>query len=294
MRVTFGNPIGFMEHGKDMYNLIANQKKHVQYVRVVTQMPMLDWWMRTNPLTLAMKPHKESPFFRFAVTKINEHNAKMAVEDDTGEEAPRKILLAHFLDAKKRYPGIVDDRQIRSYCSSNTLAGSLNPSKVLDLICRWLVNNPAAQDRLYEEIRFADAPFPTPLEATMSMPFLEGVVRESYRLHFGADIAIERRVDTAGIVLPNGRHLSEGTDVGISTPAMRCLPVFGANAREFIPERWMRREKETGDEWRVRRADMERCDLTFGAGSRACIGKNFTHLEVFKVVASVIGQFKVC
>ena len=36
MRVTFGHPIGFLENGKDMYNLIDNQARHVAYVRIVS------------------------------------------------------------------------------------------------------------------------------------------------------------------------------------------------------------------------------------------------------------------
>ena len=36
MRVTFGHPIGFLENGKDMYNLIENQARHVAYVRIVS------------------------------------------------------------------------------------------------------------------------------------------------------------------------------------------------------------------------------------------------------------------
>lgn len=35
MNITFGSPLGFLDNAKDMYDLIANQVKHVAYVRVV-------------------------------------------------------------------------------------------------------------------------------------------------------------------------------------------------------------------------------------------------------------------
>jgi hypothetical protein len=35
MNITFGAPLGFLDNAKDMYDLIANQVKHVAYVRVV-------------------------------------------------------------------------------------------------------------------------------------------------------------------------------------------------------------------------------------------------------------------
>lgn len=35
MNITFGAPLGFLDNARDMYDLIANQVKHVAYVRVV-------------------------------------------------------------------------------------------------------------------------------------------------------------------------------------------------------------------------------------------------------------------
>ncbi|KAI9691406.1 MAG: hypothetical protein M1820_009678 [Bogoriella megaspora] len=287
MRVTFGHPIGFLENGKDMYNLIENQARHVAYVRIVTQFPKLDFLLKKNPLYLTFKTHKESPFFVFAKSKIREQLANPESED-----ASQRTLLSHFLYAKERYPEIVDDTQVRLYCSTNTLAGSLSPSRVLDLICTWLVQNPWAQDRLYEEVCSTKCSFPVPLSATMEMPFLEGVIKESYRLHHGSDIAIERRVPDEGLDLPDGRHLPGHMDAAISSPSMRLHPIYGENPREYNPERWMRAEGESEQAFDERRAAMDRIDLTFSQGSRACIGKSFTHLEIFKVVASLMGEFK--
>ncbi|KAI9654811.1 MAG: hypothetical protein M1821_005805 [Bathelium mastoideum] len=287
MRVTFGHAIGFMENGRDMYNLIENQARHVAYVRIITQFPKLDYWLKKNPVYLAFKKHKESPFFIFAKSKIKEQLANPESED-----AAQRTLLSHFLYAKERYPDIVDDTQVRLYCSTNTLAGSLSPSRVLDLICTWLVQNPWAQDRLYEEVRSTKCNFPVPLSATMYIPFLEGVIKESYRLHHGSDIAIERHVPEGGLDLPDGRHLPGHMDAAISSPSMRLNPIYGANPGEYNPERWMRAKGESEQAFLERRAAMDRVDLTFSQGSRACIGKSFTHLEIFKVVASLMGQFK--
>lgn len=289
MRVTFGHPIGFMANGKDMYNLIQNQAKHVAYVRIVTQFPKLDYVLKKNPIYLYFKTHKESPFFTFAKTKIREQ-----ADHPESEDATQRTLLSHFLYAKERYPDIVDDTQVRLYCSTNTLAGSLSPSRVLDLICTWLVQHPEAQDRLYEEVKKTNCSFPVPLTATNNMHYLEGVIKEGYRLHHGSDIAIERRVPEGGIDLPDGRHLPGHMDAAISSPSMRLLPVYGEQPGVFRPERWMRQKGESEDDFNERRQAMDRVDLVFSQGSRACIGKSFTHLEIFKVVASLMGQFKVC
>lgn len=238
---------------------------------------------------MAFKKHKESPFFRFAVQRIRQE-----VEKPTPDEVPKRTLLQHFVEAKSRYPDVVDDTQIRLYCATNSLAGSLSPSRVLDCVLSWLAQHPQEQDRLYEEIVKNTKNFPVSLENTVNMPYLEGVIREGYRLHHGGDIAIERKVGPNGTTLHDGRFIPAGYDLAMSSPSIRVCSAFGEEPHVFRPERWMRAKGESEDDFKARRTYMDKADLTFSQGSRACIGKSFTHLELFKVVASVMGQFKVC
>lgn len=238
---------------------------------------------------MAFKKNKESPFFRFAVQRIRQE-----VEKPTPDEVPKRTLLQHFVDAKSRYPEVVDDTQIRLYCATNSLAGSLSPSRVLDCVLSWLAQHPQEQDRLYEEVVRNTKEFPVSLEDTVNMPYLEGVIREGYRLHHGGDIAIERKVGPNGTTLHDGRFIPAGYDLAMSSPSIRVCSAFGEEPHVFRPERWMRAKGESEADFKARRTYMDKADLTFSQGSRACIGKSFTHLELFKVVASVMGQFKVC
>ena len=89
--------------------------------------------------------------------------------------------------------------------------------------------------------------------------------------------------------------------MGIATIGInRREDVFGQDVNTFRPERWLRGHAEASsvkDEseeiFNDRRAKMERCDMQFGYGPRACIGKNITALEVDKVVGTVFGLFQV-
>jgi cytochrome P450 len=75
--------------------------------------------------------------------------------------------------------------------------------------------------------------------------------------------------------------LPAGIKVGIPSHGLSGRKdVLGDDADEFKPERWMRRQGESGDAFAKRRLAMERCDMTFGHGSRACIGKNIATLEL--------------
>ena len=67
---------------------------------------------------------------------------------------------------------------------------------------------------------------------------------------------------------------------------------FGPNADQYEPERWMQRKDETLEQWEERRKVVDRTDLTFGQGSRTCIGKSIATMEIFKAVATLIARFK--
>jgi cytochrome P450 len=52
-----------------------------------------------------------------------------------------------------------------------------------------------------------------------------------------------------------------------------------ANAHEFIPERWLQNPGETEEAYQARFSKMKSTDFTFGAGSRACLGRYLSQLE---------------
>ena len=54
-----------------------------------------------------------------------------------------------------------------------------------------------------------------------------------------------------------------------------------------------REENETHEVYLERRKLMNKSDLTFGHGSRSCVGKNIAELELYKAVATLIAQFTV-
>lgn len=60
--------------------------------------------------------------------------------------------------------------------------------------------------------------------------------------------------------------------------------VFGDDVDEFIPERWI-------DANEKRAKLMEQCFMPFGLGSRTCIGKNISLLEINKLVPTLVRDF---
>lgn len=66
----------------------------------------------------------------------------------------------------------------------------------------------------------------------------------------------------------------------------RDRSTFGNDADEWRPERWLsNKERES--------KRIERRLLTFGAGTRACIGKHISFLEIYKVVPTLLRRFEI-
>lgn len=69
--------------------------------------------------------------------------------------------------------------------------------------------------------------------------------------------------------------------------------VFGPNTDKFIPERWLKYDHETEEQFNARLMRMKGCDLTFGAGSRVCLGRYLSQFESYKLIATMFTKFDV-
>lgn len=74
---------------------------------------------------------------------------------------------------------------------------------------------------------------------------------------------------------------------------MRRADYFGADVHSFNADRWLKNSDETEDQYKDRRARMEKAMIEFGHGSRGCIGKNIAMLEMYKLWATLPMLFKV-
>ncbi len=252
-------------------------------------MPSLHSVFANNPI-FKILPHQTFDFVQFARERVDERLAKY-----DPSKADRPDLLSHFIEARKPYPDVVTDHQVFVYGLTNVIAGSLSTSHVLDEIVKYLTTSPEAQKRISDEIRLAarDESFPVSFDQAKKAPYLEAVILEGFRIHSVANLSSEREVGADGLQLPSGTYLPPATYVGINPAAMNRRPdVFGAHPDVFDPLRWLQ-GKETQDEFMERRLRMDRATLTFGQGSRSCLGKNIVQLELYKLIATLCTRYTV-
>lgn len=136
--------------------------------------------------------------------------------------------------------------------------------------------------------------YPVPYKNAKDIPYLAAIISEALRVHPPVGSMLERVVPTEGLRLPDGRFLPPGTLVGMNAWVLNAdKAIYGPDADQFVPERWLPRDGETAAEWEDRKRKMRETDLTFGAGKRVCLGKNVGVAEVYKLTATLFSLYKV-
>ncbi|KAK4935022.1 hypothetical protein LTR10_023834 [Elasticomyces elasticus] len=131
-----------------------------------------------------------------------------------------------------------------------------------------------AQGRLSDPPTFAE---------TQAMPYLQAVIQEGLRLHPAAAFPLVRVVPEGGAVIAE-KVFPAGVSVAANCwVAHYNRQVWGDDAHEYRPERWL------GDKDEV--AAMSRYWIPFGHGAGTCIGKNISLMEIGKVIPHILRKY---
>jgi cytochrome P450 len=206
----------------------------------------------------------------------------------------KKDFLNGFLEAKKEFPGLVTDNEVIGYMIINVLGGADTLAIVIKAIFYHLLKSPDSKARLVQELHSARLSFPAPYSSIEQLPYLDACIKEGLRMHPVVGHILERVVPATGLNLPNGTMLPPGTIVGVNPWIIHYQEaIFGTKPHEFRPERWLRGETEDEAAYEARMKKMKEADMAFGGGNRICIGRPLALIEVYKVVATVFGEYKV-
>ena len=117
-----------------------------------------------------------------------------------------------------------------------------------------------------------------------NLPYLQACLKEAMRVRPAVGLNITRLVPPEGAEL-DGQRFPGGVAIAANGWVLhRDREVFGADADDFRPGRWLE------DEERARR--MERFTFQFGGGSHLCIGRNLALLEINKVVPRLLRDYR--
>jgi cytochrome P450 len=118
------------------------------------------------------------------------------------------------------------------------------------------------------------------------LPYFEACIKEAMRVYPAAFIGLQRRVPAGGATI-DGYAIPAGATVDMNMYLVhRNKDVYGADAEEFNPDRWLGKDEE-------RRRVMQQNFMGFGGRSRPCPGQYLAEMIIFKLYASLFLDFDV-
>ncbi|KAI1420526.1 cytochrome P450 [Xylaria sp. FL1777] len=282
--VSFSKPYGFVSSGSDS---LGSDESF--FARLASSLHSAAWLMHAGwffklhqklvmPLLgnfLAVN-ERNGFFFHFAQREVQTR------KDQGGNEKDIVGQLFRVQQTKKE----LDDLSIAYMMTSNVFAGSDTTSIALRAIFLNLIRHPRALAKLRSELQGRQttgklSSVVTAAEAE-ACTFLQAIIYESMRLFSPVAFMFDRDVPLEGMTIC-GHHVPGGTVVGTSPWAIHLSSqVWGDDVEEFRPERWLDCEDPGA---------LRRFFFAFGGGTRTCIGRNISWLEIEKLVPTLVMRY---
>ncbi|KAI0528350.1 cytochrome P450 [Xylaria digitata] len=282
--VPFSKPYGFISSGSD--SLGSDEKFFARLARSLHSAAWLmhaGWLFRLHrklvmPLVgnLLAVNERNGFFFHFAQREVQTR------KDQGGND---KDIVGQLFKVQET-KAVLDDLAISYMMTSNVFAGSDTTSIALRAIFVNLIRHPDTLAKLRSELQGRWAVGKLSLIATAAevetCPYLQAVIYESMRLFSPVAFMFDRDVPSEGMTIC-GHHVPGGTVVGTSPWAIhRVSQIWGDDVEEFRPERWLDC-KDPGI--------LKRFFFAFGGGTRTCIGRNISWLEIEKLVPTLVMRY---
>ena len=291
--VTFASKLGFLEQGKDVDGMMKAIEGMLSYASLCGQVPEYHKLLLGNPLLAKIMPAMETwnQVLVFTLKAINQRASIKRDGELINADVEGRDQLSRWAYVKSSDADKMSTRDIVVHLSTNVFAGSDTTAIALRAIIYFLCRHPAAMDKLVKEIDDANAAgkLSNPIsykEATTVLPYLGAVVKEAMRIHPSVGLLMERHVPAEGFQVGD-YHLPAGTIVGINPWVTNRNPDVFPEPESFKPERWLEASgaqlKEMETLW----------ELNFGFGSRKCIGRNISMIEIQKVIPQLLRTFTV-
>ncbi|KAF1939453.1 cytochrome P450 [Clathrospora elynae] len=203
---------------------------------------------------------------------------------------PRTDMLQQLFDIVREKGEKVNfsSREATLEAYAAMFAGSDTTAVAFRSVFYHLMRTPKALAKAHAEIDAAIAAgsVSSPVkysETTAKLPYICASIKEAMRMHPSVGLSMQRHAPEEGIELA-GKFIPKGYRIGMNPAVVHYnKDVFGKDADDFRPERWL----VSDEEWKA----MDRNLLIFGAGTRICIGKNISLVELHTLVPEILRHF---
>ncbi|CAN9243726.1 cytochrome P450 [Alternaria alternata] len=251
---------------------------------VATQFPMILPVMNSIPdrITAWLQPAAKS------ILKFKQDNWHLIARTLEGEEIKsndaKKTIFQEILSSKlpasdKTHKRLADEAQIIIGGGVETTAFSLSTAAF------HIINTPRIYERLHRELVEA---FPNrdvlelgPLE---KMPYFKAIIMETARMSYGLSARNPRTHKTP---LKYGQWvIPANTCISMTIPDVSHDETIFPSSHEFIPERWLDDPKTPEG------IPLERFMVSFGRGTRSCLGINLAYIELYLTLGMMFRRYK--
>ncbi|CAG8138182.1 unnamed protein product [Penicillium salamii] len=276
--ITFGSRFGFLEAGND----IGGVMESIDSGLTSSSYLGLYSWLYPFFLWASQRLQGAGPSYATQFTFQHIQQTKATMKNHRAD-LPSHMAMK-LVQKQAQNPHDMSDWDILATAASNVGAGSDTTAISLSSTLYYLIRAPGCLEKLRKEIEESGVgPNPT-FKETQAMPYLQAVLKEAFRVHPGTGYPLFRVVPSGGEVIA-GQFFPAGVNVGINSWVSHYdKEIYGHDADVFRPERWLESSKE-------QLTVMEQSFMPFGAGSRTCIGKNISLLEMAKLIPILVRDF---
>ncbi|KAJ5603228.1 hypothetical protein N7537_006184 [Penicillium hordei] len=273
--ITVGASFGMMRTGGDIDGILQTLQDNLSYSSRMSLFVELHSWIgQLNHLLGSRSSFENINAFVHRHLAARRH-----------ARSDRPDFIQKLIDLQEA--GKVNDLELFNTINANIAAGSDTTGLTLSAAIYHLARNKSCAERLREEIdaRLAAGQLSTPISFSeaQQMPYLQAIIKEVLRVHPAVGLPLPRVVPAPGVELER-YFFPKGTVVGMNAWVVhRDQDVFGADADIFRPERWLGPKEEV--------VVMDKTLFSFGAGSRTCVGKNISLLEITKLIPELYRRF---
>lgn len=234
--VIFSKPFGFLKENYDIGDAIENSKVLSVYASVVGFVRWFHVAFLGNPFMtwLGLLP----------MGHLYTHTVK-ALDERLDNRDSRFDCIAHWFRSIEKSAGKFKERDVYAVATGAVGAGSDTVSCAIQSFVYYLNRHQGLWERLQAEIdeaikeknicqdtvvTFADV---------QQLPFLQACIKEVLRIHAPVPMGLPRVAPEGGLTIGD-THIPQGTIISINSWVFHHnKEVWGDDAREFNPDRWM-------------------------------------------------------